>query len=226
MVKLERCRSQVESLTGSSQVFVECADLSCLEQTRALAERIHARNWPLPDGFVRPVWDFDTMVGRAPLWGDWRAAPGLTAAGRTVLERLCAALRQRLAALGRGQAQCGLIHADLRLANLLVDGDRIGVIDFDDCGFGWFAYDFAAAISFIEHEPIVPELQDAWLQGYARHGRLPPGTEAALPALVMLRRLLLTAWITSHADAPTAQALGAGYTAGTVELAERFLAAG
>jgi NAD(P)-dependent dehydrogenase (short-subunit alcohol dehydrogenase family) len=47
MGKLERCRSQVESLTGSSQVFVECADLSCLEQTRALAERIHARNWPL-----------------------------------------------------------------------------------------------------------------------------------------------------------------------------------
>ncbi len=38
----------------------------------------------------------------------------------------------------------------MRLANLLIDGDRVTLIDFDDCGFGWFMYDFAAAISFFE----------------------------------------------------------------------------
>ena len=44
-----------------------------------------------------------------------------------------------------------------------------------------------------------------------------------LPTFVMLRRLLLTAWIASHAETPTAQALGAGYTDGTVALGEQFL---
>ncbi|MFC7552111.1 hypothetical protein ACFQU7_07400 [Pseudoroseomonas wenyumeiae] len=47
---------------------------------------------------------------------------------------------------------------------------------------------------------------------------------ALLPVFVMLRRMLLTAWLASHAETPTAQALGAGYTAGTVALGRNFLA--
>lgn len=98
------------------------------------------------------------------------------------------------------------------------------MIDFDDCGFGWFAYDFAAAISFLEHEPYVPDLADAWLAGYAAVAPLPPEAEEILPHMIMLRRMLLTAWIASHAETPTAQELVAdGYTRGTVELAERHL---
>jgi len=38
----------------------------------------------------------------------------------------------RLARFGSGAARFGLIHADMRLANLLVDGDDVCVIDFDD----------------------------------------------------------------------------------------------
>ncbi len=47
-------------------------------------------------------------------------------------------LRDRLAAfLGTGPQRYGLVHADTRLANLLVDGGRVSVIDFDDSGFSW-----------------------------------------------------------------------------------------
>ena len=41
---------------------------------------------------------------------------------------------------------------------------------------------------------------------------------------IMLRRMQLTAWIASHAETPTAQSMGTGYTDGTVALAERYLA--
>lgn len=194
----------------------------------ALSARLHrhVRGWRLPAGFARKRWTYDTTVGETPHWGDWRAADGLDREGLAVLERLREVLRRRLAAYGEGDDRFGLIHADLRLANLLIDGDRLGVIDFDDCGFGWFAYDFAAAISFLEHEPWIPELQAAWLEGYAAEGPLPPGAEAMLPDLIMLRRLLLTAWIASHAETPTAQGLVAdGYAQGTVALAERHLTA-
>jgi hypothetical protein len=45
-----------------------------------------------------------------------------------------------------------------------------------------------------------------------------------MPIFVMLRRILLVAWIASHAETPTAEALGSGYTEGTLAMAEDFLA--
>ena len=187
---------------------------------------LHARTWVRPEGFVRKRWNFDTIIGCSAHWGDWRDALGLDVQGRAVLERLHARLRAETEAFGEGADCFGLIHCDMRAANLLVDGTRLGVIDFDDCGLSWFAYDFAAAISFIEHEPIVPELAAAWLAGYRRIAPLPPEQERALPMLVMLRRMQLTAWIASHAETPTAISLGTAYTDGTVTLAEAYLSRG
>lgn len=194
----------------------------------ALSARLHghARAWRRPAGFQRKLWDFDAMLGERRLWGDWRRGLGLAEAGPealALLERAAALLQRRLAAYGRGPERFGLVHADLRLANLLVEGERLGVIDFDDCGFSWFVYDFAAAVSFFEHEPIVPALQQAWVEGYRSVAPLAPEEEAEIPVFVMLRRMLLTAWVASHAETPTAQEMGTAYTEGTLALAEDFL---
>lgn len=191
--------------------------------------RIHAglhrqsAQWTRPEGFVRKIWTFDTTLGDTPLWGDWRVGLGLDDAGRALLTRTVDVLKHRLEKWGKGRDRFGLVHADLRLANILVDGDRLSLIDFDDCGFSWYLYDFAAAISFIETDPQIPALMNAWVEGY--RGVRPLGDEdvAELPVFIMLRRILLTAWIASHAETPTAQAMGVPYTHGTLELAETFL---
>ncbi|MEM6623172.1 MAG: phosphotransferase [Pseudomonadota bacterium] len=183
----------------------------------------HVQRWQRPAAFQRKTWDFDTTVGVTPHWGDWREGLGLTERGRTVLERTCDVLQRRLANYGTGRERFGLIHADLRLANLLIDGDQIGLIDFDDCGFGWFAFDFAAAISFFETDPSIPALEDAWCSGYRTVADLAPEVEAELSTFIMLRRLQLTAWIASHSETPTAQEMGTAFTDGTVELAECYL---
>ncbi|RKK05689.1 aminoglycoside phosphotransferase [Pseudoroseomonas wenyumeiae] len=184
----------------------------------------HARGWAPPPGFTRKRWDADTMLGPAGHWGDWRAGIRLDAGGTALLERVETALREALARYGDTPDRFGLVHADLRLTNLLADGPRLGVIDFDDCGFCWHLYDFAAAVSFMEHEPAVPALMEAWVAGYRQVAPLAETDVALLPVFVMLRRMLLTAWLASHAETPTAQALGAGYTAGTVALGRNFLA--
>jgi Ser/Thr protein kinase RdoA (MazF antagonist) len=191
----------------------------------AISARLHghARQWSRSVNFVRKSWTFDTTLGANPHWGDWRDAPGLNADGLALLEKLCRHLDHKLSAFGMDNDRFGLIHADLRLANLLVDGDRLGVIDFDDCGFGWFGYDFAAAISFIELDPIVPALKEAWVEGYRTVAPFSAADEAMLESFVMLRRLLLTAWIASHPETPTAQEMGIGFTAGTLEMAKRYL---
>jgi len=73
----------------------------------------------------------------------------------------------------------------MRLANLLVDGEKMTAIDFDDCGICWFGWDFATAVSFIEHDPLVGLYQSAWLEGYRSVRPLDPQDEAILPTLVM-----------------------------------------
>ena len=138
--------------------------------------------------------------------------------GRTV-----AKIGERLAAYGAGPDRFGLIHCDLRLANLLIDGPKVKVIDFDDCGFSWFMYDAATPVSFYEHEPQVPDLIEAWVEGYRRVRPLSQADEAEIPTFVMLRRLLLVAWIGSHAETDLARSMGLAYTEGTIGLCDRYL---
>lgn len=184
----------------------------------------HSRAWSRPAGFNRKVWDFDHILGHKAYWGDWREGLGLTEDGSVILERVHNILADWTAAYGQTSDRFGLVHCDLRTANLLVEGDRLGVIDFDDCGLSWFGYDFASSVSFMEDQKNLPELMMAWLEGYRRITPLAAEDEVALPMFVMLRRMQLTAWIASHAETPTAQSMGADYTDGTVALAERFLA--
>jgi Ser/Thr protein kinase RdoA (MazF antagonist) len=184
----------------------------------------HARGWRRPNGFVRKRWDVETILGPAPHWGDWRDAVGLDAKGHVLLQRLSDNLALRLAEYGTGAERFGLIHADLRLTNLMLNDAGLWAIDFDDCGFGWWMYDLAAALSFIETDPRLPDLIAAWCRG---HGGVSDADREIIPSLIMLRRVLLTAWLASRADSDTAAQIGAAaYTDGTVALAERFLTDG
>ena len=183
----------------------------------------HAIAWQRPPGFERQVWQAATILDADGLWGDWRLAPGVDDANRPILDRLDAALWLRLGEYGTGPERFGLIHADMRLGNLLVDGRRVSLIDFDDCGFCWFAYDFAAAISFHETNPAVPALKAAWLDGYQAIRPLAAADLAAIDSMVMLRRMALLAWIGSHAETRLAQTHMPGFANGTAQLAERYL---
>jgi Ser/Thr protein kinase RdoA (MazF antagonist) len=69
----------------------------------------------------------------------------------------------------------------------------------------------------------VPALVDAWLSGYRRVLELPAEDEAEIWTFILYRRLLLVAWIGSHRGVDIAQQLGAGYTAGSCDLAEAYL---
>lgn len=194
-----------------------------------ITARLHlqARGWSASPGFTRKHWNLETILGPDPHWGDWRLAPGLEAEGLAVLERATAALSRDLQAYGTGPEVFGLIHADLRLANLMVDDQGLLAIDFDDCGFGWWVYDLASALSFIETDPRVPDLIARWCDGYAGITPLRAEDRAMIPALIFLRRVLLTAWLATRADSDTGQVLGGpAFTIGTVELAEAYLANG
>jgi Ser/Thr protein kinase RdoA (MazF antagonist) len=183
----------------------------------------HARTWPQPAWFTRFHWDYAAAFGGQARWGRWQDGIGVGPAERRVLSRLDDTLRARLAAFGQGPERYGLVHADTRLANLLVHQGAVSVIDFDDCGFSWYLYDLGTSVSFFEHSPEVPALVDSWLTGYRRAGELSAADEAEIWTFILFRRLLLVAWIGSHAGVDIAAELGAGYTQGSCDLAESYL---
>jgi Ser/Thr protein kinase RdoA (MazF antagonist) len=183
----------------------------------------HARQWRRPAWFTRFHWDYAAAFGDRARWGRWQDGIGVGPPERQVLGRLADKLEARLAAFGTGPARYGLVHADTRLANLLVHEGSVSVIDFDDSGFSWYLYDLATSVSFFEHSPDVPGLVASWLEGYRRVGQLSAEDEAEIWTFILFRRLLLTAWIGSHRGVDIAAELGVGYTRGSCDLAESYL---
>lgn len=184
---------------------------------------LHAAKWKPATVVSRHRWDFDAMVGTRPLWGKWQDGLGMTPAKKRHLSRLVTALRPKIQAIGESSSRFGLIHADLRAANILVHQGEVAVIDFDDCGFSWFIYDLAAALSFLETHPDIPEYIDAWLTAYQKVRPLSRAEVDAIDSFILLRRMLLVAWIGSHADTQHAQAMGPEFTEDTCHLAENYL---
>ncbi|KWX24080.1 aminoglycoside phosphotransferase [Mycolicibacterium wolinskyi] len=207
----------------SSLTVQDFHTLGCI--TAALHE--HSQRWTRPAGFGRFSWDWEHSLGDQPRWGRWQDAEGVGPTETRLLERAQTLLRQRLEKYGTTPDRYGLIHADLRLANLLVapgDGEsQITVIDFDDCGFGWYFYDFGTAVSFIEDDPALPDWQAAWVEGYRTRRELPAVDEEMLASFVLLRRLLLLAWMGSHSHSRESATKAISYAAGSCELAERYL---
>ncbi|MDE0307327.1 MAG: phosphotransferase [Albidovulum sp.] len=204
----------------------ESQDLKApFEELGEIAARthVHSISWKRPEPFERLTWDLDAIFGSDPTWGYWRDAPNVTPEISKLLQKLESTVVDRLTKFGKGQDRYGLIHADMRLANLLIEGDRTWLIDFDDCGWGWYLYDFATGISFIEDHPQIPELKSAWVKGYRKARPLPEAEESEIDSFVMLRRLALLAWIGSHIEAPEPQELAPRFADVTAELAEAYL---
>lgn len=58
----------------------------------------------------------------------------------------------------------------MRLANLLVDGANVKVIDFDDSGFSLFIYDAATTVSFQDDDLKLLEPIESWNRIGPKHG--------------------------------------------------------
>jgi Ser/Thr protein kinase RdoA (MazF antagonist) len=183
----------------------------------------HSERWTPPPWFHRRTWNYDTTLGDRPQWGRWSDRPDVGEPERALLRRAAFTIQERLAVYGSDPARYGLVHADMRLANVLLDGPRTYVIDFDDCGYSWYLYDLATALTLIEDAPHAPELVDAWLRGYQHIRALDRDDLAVIPCLVVLRRILVMAWLASHADTELARSEGANHTRVTCDLVDRYL---
>lgn len=200
-------------------------DPAAFQQLGHITARLHqhSKAWRKPAGFQRIIWDHHTMVSDQSHWGRWQDAPNLDPADHAIVEEAIARIGQELATFGKGEDRYGLIHADLRLTNLLLHRGETRVIDFDDCGFGWYLHDLAAAISFVEHHPRAAEWVDHWIRGYEQVAHISDEEMAQVPTLLIQRRIQLTAWVGSHAETEMARSLGPHWADHSVRLCRRYL---
>lgn len=137
----------------------------------------------LPDGFTRPRWDLDGLVGDQPLWGRFWEHPLATPDQCDTLIRARDALRERLA------GDIGLIHADVLRENVLVNGRSVSLIDFDDSGFGFRLHDLGTALVQTFNLPQQPQIRAALMAGYGTDD------EDMVKAFTLARALSSVGWV-------------------------------
>ncbi len=79
-------------------------------------------------------------------------------------------MRQQITAIGKGKEVYGLIHADLHVGNILYHPEAgFCILDFDQCAYGWRAYDVATyKYNIIETVPahLTDDIWRCFLAGY------------------------------------------------------------
>jgi len=154
-----------------------------------------ATAWTPPPAFKRHSLDADGLMGEAPFWGPFWDHAGLTAGDRSVLmaarERIHAALLRH----GQDAATYSVIHADLHPGNVLIDGDHLAVIDFDDTGFGWHQYDLAVALVHQRTHAHFAGFRDACVRGYRRVRGISDEALKLLPMFMLIRGMVQIGWL-------------------------------
>jgi Ser/Thr protein kinase RdoA (MazF antagonist) len=167
------------------------------ERLGRLIARMHnvTERWKPPAWFERHALDADGLMGDAPFWGPFWESSLLTSSQRRIVLDARAVFHARLSALAKDSKHYGMIHADLYPPNVLVNGDELHAIDFDDSGFGWYIFDLAVALFDYTDNPHHDAFRDALLAGYHRERNLEDEWLEHLPMLYMARALSLLGWV-------------------------------
>jgi Ser/Thr protein kinase RdoA (MazF antagonist) len=157
----------------------------------------------------RRYWDAEGLVGKNPKFGSVEHVPKISAENQQVLSRYRRLTFDRLLEFQKKfPHKQGLIHADLHFGNIFAAEDGLAVIDFDDCGFGFHAYDLAIPLMTMEfwlrsgRKREFPKFRETLIEGYATEMNWDEHDQELLPYLTAARRLVMLGWILSRSDHP------------------------
>jgi len=170
-----------------------------LESAGTITARLHAhalgftvpdgmRTWDSPYPFADPVVLFDEPYRSAV------AVDDLTFLERAADETQAAIDRLRAVEPPR------LLHADLHEENLFVDGDRLAVLDFDDCTAGWPVQDLGTTwFNLATHEDFA-RLAASHRRGYELVAPWPERTPGEIAIFAGDRALHLANYVVQDHD--------------------------
>jgi len=163
--------------------------------------RIHtvAEAFQPPVEFELPRWDADAFFTPASPFQPGRLERLLSREEWKLVQDVAKRTRAAFAELeGRGE-RLQIIHADYILGNCRFSRRgrqwHLGVLDFDDLGWGYCAYDLAPLLGNIADFPNYTMLRRFFLDGYRSVRDLPVDAEPHLPVLMAARHVAAGAWL-------------------------------
>jgi Ser/Thr protein kinase RdoA (MazF antagonist) len=161
----------------------------------------------------RRYWDADGLVGLQPKLGSIDQLSGASVRQQHILNAGRSVIHHKLKGYeAKFPTRLGLIHGDLHFGNVLIQRERLGLIDFDDCGHGFYDYDLAVSLTSIYYRLKAAksrkfaEYRTALLSGYASKANLGCPAEQILPYLIGARKMAMLGWLQSRSDHPRLKA--------------------
>lgn len=159
---------------------------------------IHTAAQGAPSTRGLPVWDAAGLAGERSPFRPGPLEDVLSPAEAELLREVERRAGEVFRRLDDVDGSRGVIHADFILGNchLVRRGPRwsVGVIDFDDCGTGYFAYDVATLADNLADFPSAKRNIAAFLEGYRAMRVLPRDIETELPVLMAVRHAASCLW--------------------------------
>jgi Ser/Thr protein kinase RdoA (MazF antagonist) len=90
---------------------------------------------------------------------------------------------------------------------VLVAGDDLVVIDFDDFGDGWYLFDLATVLFWFMQHADYDRFRAAVLRGYRAERALSEEEERMLEVFLVARGYTYLGWAATRPETPTAQFL-------------------
>jgi Ser/Thr protein kinase RdoA (MazF antagonist) len=209
-----------EAFGCSSQLTAEH-----FHQLGAMAAGLHNHTEQLGrlPGFTRAAWDLEGLVGERPLWGDPLALHVLSTEDRQLLATAMARLATELTELGTDPAVYGVIHADFTPENILVRGEELVLIDFDDFGEGWHLFELATILFFYRPDPRFPEFAEAAMAGYRTQRSLDERQLRVWDGMLLARGLTYLGWAAARPGEETSTFVAEDVAPLVLEMAQDFL---
>lgn len=171
------------------------------ELGRALAQLHDAAERFRPSAeFEVPTWDADGMFTEASPYRPGCFDEALSRDDLALFREVEERTRATFDHLVRDGHVMRVIHSDFVLVNCLFrrrrDGWEIGVLDFDDLGWGHLLYDLCPLLgNLLDFPATYRPLRREFLAGYRSVRSLPPELEVHLPVLMAARHAEVCVWL-------------------------------
>jgi len=176
-----------------------------------------------PADFSRPRLDYEGLFGDDSPYNPKDGASIFTDEQKVVMKHVQDRVKETFDFLGQTAETFGLIHADFIPQNMVWDGMKLGAIDFEYCGYGYYVYDLAPMLWMNRNEPSYDHLRLTLWDGYTQVRPQPEKMMKTLQTFVAARHVASCRWIAGNLSNPSVRARAHQVIAERVEEMKSFL---
>lgn len=165
-------------------------------QTGEFLGRVHrlSERYVPPIDFELPRWDADGLFTAASPYKPGPVEALFSPEDHAIFKGVEERIRDAFRTLGESTGEFGIIHADFILGNILFHRRSARVLDWDDCGWGYYLYDICPLLGNFKDYVTYRTLRQEFLNGYRSIRSLPREHEQFIDLLIAARHATSCLW--------------------------------